>query len=126
MKKLVLILACVSICAMSCKQKTTQQDTQTQNTIEVEIESPDMKICQSCGMPMLDDDMFGTNADGTFNDEYCKYCYTAGAFVMPDATLNDMIEECLPHMVEQGMEADDARKLLEEALPMLKRWQSQE
>ena len=31
------------------------------------------KICQSCGMPMADDSLLGTNADGTINGNYCKY-----------------------------------------------------
>lgn len=29
----------------------------------------DLKICQSCGMPMESEDVFGTNADGSFNEE---------------------------------------------------------
>ena len=37
------------------------------------------KICQSCGMPMNEED-FGTNADGGANQEYCKYCYQNGRF----------------------------------------------
>ena len=123
MKKLVFILACVSVCAMSCKPKTTEQDTQPQNGIESVAEPADMKICQSCGMPMTDD-LFGNNADGSVNDEYCKYCYTAGAFTAPDITMNDMIETCVPFMVEQGMPEEEARNLLGVTLPKLKRWKS--
>ena len=29
-----------------------------------------MKFCQSCGMP-LTDDVLGTNADGSKNEDYC-------------------------------------------------------
>ncbi|MDR3226488.1 MAG: zinc ribbon domain-containing protein [Prevotellaceae bacterium] len=80
-----------------------------------------MAICQSCGMPMTED-LFGTNADSTLNKEYCKYCYAAGEFTVPEATMDEMIEICIPFMVEQGLTADEARKAMEEILPTLKRW----
>ncbi|MCL1850483.1 MAG: zinc ribbon domain-containing protein [Bacteroidetes bacterium] len=121
MKKLVFILICISICAMACKPKTTSQENQTQNSTEF----ADMAICQSCAMP-LTEDLYGTNADGTLNPEYCKYCYTDGKFVAPDLTKKEMIEICVPYMVEQGMPEGNARILLQEYLPKLKRWQTQE
>ena len=40
----------------------------------------EMKFCQSCGMP-LTDDVLGTNADGSKNEEYCMYCYKDGKFL---------------------------------------------
>ena len=52
-----------------------------------------MKICQSCGMPMVDESMFGTNADGSKNSEYCIYCYRDGKFLQ-DCTMDEMIEHC--------------------------------
>ena len=39
----------------------------------------EMKFCQSCGMP-LTNEILGTNADGTFNEDYCTYCYKDGKF----------------------------------------------
>ena len=36
------------------------------------------KICQSCGMPIADDKLLGTNKDGSINKDYCKYCYQNG------------------------------------------------
>jgi len=32
------------------------------------------KFCQSCGMPPTED-ILGTNADGSKNEDYCMYCY---------------------------------------------------
>ena len=32
----------------------------------------EVKFCQSCGMP-LTNDVLGTNADGSKNEEYCMY-----------------------------------------------------
>jgi hypothetical protein len=123
MKKIVFILACVLLCTMGCKQKTTSQDDQTQNNNEQEVAS--MKICQSCAMP-LTEDLYGTTEDGTPNPDYCKYCYVGGQFTTPDLTMNRMIEICVPYMVQQGMPEENARILLNEILPRLKRWQVQE
>ena len=38
----------------------------------------EQKFCQSCGMP-LTNEILGSNADGTKNEEYCIYCYKDGA-----------------------------------------------
>ena len=44
------------------------------------ISSPRKLICQCCGMP-LDDFSISRETDGTFNEEYCKWCYADGKFV---------------------------------------------
>ena len=80
--------------------------------------------CQSCGMPMTEDSMFGKNADGSKNEDYCCYCYPNGEFANPDETIEEMIENCAPYMVESGVcpDNDSAKKLLAGHLPTLKRW----
>ena len=52
----------------------------------------EMKFCQSCGMT-LTDDVLGTNADGSKNEEYCMYCYKDGKFLQ-NCTMEEMIEHC--------------------------------
>ena len=79
-------------------------------------------ICQSCGMPMPAEDMYGTSADGTKTSEYCTYCYRNGDFVGPTDTVEAMIEVCVPFMTKEGMPEAQARKLLGEQLPQLRRW----
>ena len=37
----------------------------------------EQKICQCCAMP-IDETTFGTEADGSKNEEYCQYCYATG------------------------------------------------
>ena len=49
-------------------------------------------FCQSCGMPLINE-ILGTNADGTKNEEYCSYCYKDGAFT-DDLTMEEMVESC--------------------------------
>ena len=53
-----------------------------------------MKFCQSCGMP-LNDQVLGTNADGSRNEDYCMYCYRDGKFLQ-EYTMDEMIEHCAP------------------------------
>ena len=48
-----------------------------------------MKFCQSCGMP-LTEDVLGTNADGSKNEDYCMYCYKDGKFLQ-DCTMDHVL-----------------------------------
>jgi len=82
-----------------------------------------MMHCQSCGMPMTEDEYFGNNADGGKNEDYCCHCHQGGAF-LGECTMEEMVEICVPHIVEYGTCPDDesARKMLSEFLPTLKRW----
>lgn len=80
--------------------------------------------CQSCGMPLeANGEMFGTNADGSKNEEYCKYCFEDGAYKQ-ECTMDEMIEFCVPHMVSanSGMSEDKAREMMKGFFPTLKRW----
>ena len=81
----------------------------------------DMKFCQSCAMPMTDDD-YGSEKDESKNEEYCKYCYQNGEFTS-DITMEEMIDFCVPKTAEAtGMSEEEARKMSEEIFPKLKRW----
>lgn len=79
-------------------------------------------ICQSCGMPMNSKEVLGTNSDGTHNTDYCTYCYQKGSFTSPNVTMEEEIEICVPFMKQAGMAEDEARGLLKETFPRLKRW----
>ena len=82
--------------------------------------------CQSCGMPLSEESHFGKNADGSKNEDYCCYCYENGAFNNPDMTMEEMIELCVPHVVEAKVcpDAESARKMMQEFFPTLKRWKT--
>lgn len=80
-----------------------------------------MEFCQSCGMPMEDKTLYGHDSNGDLNKDYCKYCYENGEFAQ-NCTMEEMIETCIPFMAENGMPPDEARKILTESLPKLKRW----
>lgn len=80
-----------------------------------------MTYCQSCGMPMSEDAHFGTEAGGAKSEDYCTYCYQNGAFTAP-CTMEEMMDICLPHMVQAGMEETQAKAMMQQMFPQLKRW----
>ena len=88
----------------------------------------EMLFCQSCGMPLENDDMKGTLADGGKCDDYCCYCYKNGAFTQ-DLSMDEMIENNLKYIDEwnknsgQNLTVDEARAQLKIFMPSLKRWQ---
>ena len=51
------------------------------------------KICQSCGMPITNSELLGTNEDGSLNSDYCKYCFENGKFV-DDVSMEEYIKMC--------------------------------
>lgn len=83
----------------------------------------DQKICQSCGMPMTEE-QYGTNGDKTPNDKYCCYCFKDGQFAQ-DCDLEGMIEFCAPFEVEAGRSKtlEEAKTSLHGYLSTLERWQ---
>ena len=87
------------------------------------MENTDMKFCQSCAMPMENVDLYGTNADGSKNDDYCSYCFKDGLFTK-DETMEEMIETCVPFVSKNNPwpDEDTARKAMMELFPQLKRW----
>lgn len=84
------------------------------------------KFCQCCGMPMGDtEELYGTNTDGSKNEEYCKYCFEKGEFTF-HGTMEEMIEACVPNMAAANpdMSEEEARKAMLEWFPTLKRWKN--
>ena len=81
----------------------------------------EMKFCQSCGMP-LNDEVLGSNADGSKNEDYCCYCYKDGKFTA-DCTMEEMIDFCVGPMVEHNPELtrEAAKERMMQFFPTLKR-----
>ena len=65
-------------------------------SINTLLGSPRTLVCQSCGMP-LNDDILAKNTDGSFNEQYCMWCWDGEGFAQ-DCTMEEMVEQCLPHM----------------------------
>ena len=82
-----------------------------------------MQVCQRCAMPMEKTEDFAANADGSRNKDYCCHCYENGAFLYPEATMAQVIESCLPHVVPDVFaDEETARAAMNEHFPTLKCW----
>ena len=44
----------------------------------MEKHNPNTPFCQSCGMPLTDEGLLGTEKDGAKAPDYCIYCYKDG------------------------------------------------
>ena len=86
----------------------------------------EQRFCQSCGMP-LTEEVLGTNADGSKNEDYCMYCYRDGKFLQ-DCTMDEMIEHCAQFVgaVNEGLENPITKEeyigMMKTYFPQLKRW----
>lgn len=81
-------------------------------------------ICQSCGMPLMKPEDFGTARGGARAPDYCRFCYVDGAFANPGMTMAEMADFCVGVLERQGMAREQARALMTGTLPQLKRWRS--
>jgi hypothetical protein len=73
-------------------------------------------------MSLEKEDDYGTNADGSKNEEYCFHCFQTGKFLDEGITLQEKIEKNVKFGVQMGMKEDEARKMASNILPTLKRW----
>ena len=82
-------------------------------------------FCQSCGMPIDDPALRGTERGGTPSEHYCKYCYQEGAFT-GEMTMEEMIDFCTPMMVRANPELtpEQARAQMAQFFPSLLRWRN--
>jgi len=86
-------------------------------------QGPKGPFCQSCGMPLTKPEDFGTDSAGFRVNDYCHFCFVDGGFTDPGVSMQAMAAKCASIMAEKGvMPAPQARALMTEMLPGLKRW----
>ena len=88
-------------------------------SINTLLGSPRQLICQCCGMP-LEDTVISREPDGSFNEEYCKWCYTDGTFRY--TSKEQLIEFCVEHMASDAWPKEQVRAHMEAVVPELKHW----
>lgn len=88
-------------------------------SINTLLGSPQKLICQCCGMP-LEDAVTSREPDGTFNEEYCKWCYADGTFTYTD--METLIDFCVAHMANENWSGEQVRGHMEALLPQLNYW----
>ena len=90
-----------------------------QVSINTLLGSPRKLICQCCGMP-LEDSMIGHNADGSLNEDYCKWCFSDGTYMYNN--MDDLINVCVKNMVSEDFTEEQCREYLKQSLPQLDYW----
>lgn len=85
---------------------------------------PPGPFCQSCGMPLQQDEDFGTETDGSKSGKYCRYCYQNGQFTDPDMTMEEMLETAAKGWSDQdpNVTYEQALEQMRQMLPNLERW----
>lgn len=92
-------------------------------SINTLLGSPRQLVCQCCGMP-LEDTIIGRNHDGSLNEDYCKWCYADGTYTY--SNMDDLIDICIPHMVNENFSEEQARAYMKQVLPHLDYWKRYE
>lgn len=88
-------------------------------SINTLLGSPRQLICQCCGMP-LEDAVISKEADGCYNEEYCKWCYADGEYTYDN--MDDLIDFCAEHMADESRSSEQVRSYMKEMLPKLNYW----
>lgn len=89
-------------------------------SINTLLGSPQKLICQCCGMPLEDDASISREPDNSFNENYCKWCYTDGQFVYKN--MDELLDFLSEHMSNEEFSPEQARAYFSEQLPKLKHW----
>ena len=107
----------------------TQPNTETLKLLSKEfgvsintlLGAPRTRICQCCGMPLSEDELISREPDGSFNEDYCKWCYLDGKFAYDSKEA--MLDFLTEHMPNPDNTPDaDRRAAFDGYLSMLKHW----
>lgn len=89
-------------------------------SINTLLGTPRQLICQCCGMP-LEDGITSREPDGSYNEDYCKWCYADGTFAYQSK--DALLDFLLTHMPDPENAPEKERRAQYDAyLSQLKRW----
>ena len=92
-------------------------------SINTLLGSPRSLICQCCGMPLSEDGMISREEDGSFNEDYCKWCYADGSFVY--GSKESLLDFLINHMPDPDNKPEaELRALYDRYLSQLKHWKA--
>ena len=90
------------------------------------FEMPAEYYCQCCSMPMPDEALHGTEADGSPSEHYCKWCYQEGDFTAKDVDMDEFIEATAQMEADaMGISREEAVSLMATLLSHLDRWKNE-
>lgn len=73
-------------------------------------------------MPLEKEEDYGTNRDGSINEDFCVHCFKDGEFT-EDITLEEAIADSVNYAEMAGMTKEAMLEMQSKLLPTLKRWQ---
>ena len=89
-------------------------------SINTLLGAPRRLVCQCCGMP-LEDSVTSREPDGSFNEDYCKWCYADGVFTYQSK--EGLLDFLLAHTPNPGnTPAAERRVQYDSYLSQLKHW----
>ena len=108
-------------------------------SINTLLGSPRQLICQCCGIP-LEDANISREPGGSFNEEYCKWCYADGKFSFNEeyckwcyadgkfvyTSLEELLNFLESHMSNEAWPPEQVRAYFEAQLPKLNHWKQPE
>lgn len=107
----------------------TQPNTDTLKLLSQEFDvsintllgSPRQLICQCCGMPLTEDELISREPDGSYREDYCKWCYTDGRFAYQSK--ESLLDYLISHMPNPDQTAEEERRIqFDSYLSQLKHW----
>ena len=90
-------------------------------SINTLLGAPRKCVCQCCGMP-LEDESMSREPDGSFNEDYCKWCYADGRFLYDD--MDSLLSFLVGHLANDHFPPEAARAFFADLLPKLAHWQN--
>ncbi len=91
-------------------------------SINTLLGSPRKLVCQCCGMPLDDDGMIARDTDGSFNEDYCRWCLSDGKFTYQSK--DSLLDFLVSHMPNpENTPEVERRRQFDGYLSTLKHWQ---
>ena len=90
-------------------------------SINTLLGSPRQLWCQCCGMPLTEDAQLSREPDGSFNEDYCTWCYADGRFTYE--TRGQLVDFLAAHMPNpDGTPEEERRRMIDGHLRQLGHW----
>ena len=90
-------------------------------SINTLLGSPRQLVCQCCGMPLNEDSLISRKPDGSYNEDYCKWCYANGEFAYQSKeSLLDYLVANMPN--PDNADEETRRNQFDLYLSQLKHW----
>lgn len=90
-------------------------------SINTLLGSPRQLVCQCCGMPLNEERLISRESDGSYNEDYCKWCYADGEFAYQSReSLLDYLIKNMPN--PDNVDEETRRIQFDSYLSQLKHW----